>query len=208
MILTDRYSLSDVLNPHSPILSDLAHRIRCGEVFTYPTETIYGIGGRADDSFVEQTIIRIKGRGNNAPFIRIGSHLDQFSKLDLYMPEKAKLLADRFWPGNITLIVPQMQGNGYVGIRVSDHPFIKSISQYIDFPLFSTSANLSGVPYVNDPDLIFATLSSGIHFMVDAGPLPESKPSSVVKITGDNVVEILREGVVRKDEIMSCISTI
>ncbi|HEX7511474.1 MAG TPA: Sua5/YciO/YrdC/YwlC family protein, partial [Chitinivibrionales bacterium] len=74
-------------------------------------------------------------------------------------------------------------------------------------PLFSTSANFSGQAYVNDPAAIYSLFEKNVDFMIDAGVLPPSPPSTVIKICSDDTVEIVREGKVSKEQIFSVIVT-
>ena len=81
------------------------------------------------------------------------------------------------------------------------HPFISELYKELEVPIFSTSANLSDQPYKNDPDFIFSLFDNKVDFMIDAGVLPESKPSTIVKVTRDDSHEIIREGAIEKKQI-------
>jgi L-threonylcarbamoyladenylate synthase len=187
-------------------MAALANRVMNGAVFIYPTETIYGIGGRADSPAVEKRICSIKERQKASPFILIAAGIENFSSFNIQFTQKAQALAKKFWPGNLTLILPANNIPDGVGVRISDHPFITALYNEPNVPIFSTSANLSDLPYVNDPDAICKLFEGKVDFMVDAGKLPESKPSTVVKINKDDSVEILREGVISKEEIYQVVS--
>jgi L-threonylcarbamoyladenylate synthase len=204
--VTDRIPLASVLSSDRSVLARIADRIRNNDVFVYPTETIYGIGGRSDSKTVEQRIVSIKGRTKSSPFIRIAANLSGFSLLKLQFPEKAGMLAEKFWPGNLTLIVPSNNNSNGVGIRISDHPFISALNTELGIPVFSTSANISDRPYVNDPDAIFRIFDGMVDFMIDAGSLPESKPSTIVKLFSDGGFEIVREGAIPKEKIIEALS--
>lgn len=187
---------------------EISDKIKNGAVFIYPTETIYGIGGRADIIDVEKRIRLIKGRKEKNPFIIISSNQESFNKFNIKFTKKAKRLAEKYWPGYLTLVLPINNKENYIGIRVSNHPFIIELNKYLNIPIFSTSANLSGKPYINDPDLIYNVFSDKVDFMIDAGPLPTSKPSTVVKVKLDESVEILREGIISKEEIYEIVNKI
>jgi L-threonylcarbamoyladenylate synthase len=183
-------------------MAALANRVMKGAVFIYPTETIYGIGGRADSRAVEKHIRLIKERNKPSPFIAIAVDKQYLSSLGLQFPPKAELLAQKFWPGNLTLILPAYNAPDGIGVRVSNHPFISALFTTLNVPIFSTSANISDQPYANDPDAIFRMFDGKVDFMVDAGVLPESRPSTVVRVNGNDTVEILREGVVSKESVL------
>jgi L-threonylcarbamoyladenylate synthase len=201
--LTERIPLVSLLEgPEAKTRMDsLSDRVSNGAVFVYPTETIYGIGARADSPVAEQRIRSIKERRKPSPFILIASDMKYFDGFGLVFPQNARKLADRFWPGNLTLILQSETSPNGVGIRVSDHPFITALYKVFYVPVFSTSANISDTPYVNDPDSIFRMFDGRIDFMVDAGTLTESKPSTIVRVNGDDTIEMVREGAIRSDDI-------
>jgi L-threonylcarbamoyladenylate synthase len=201
-ILTDRITLAEVLSADRSVLLRIAERTFGGEVFVYPTETIYGIGGRADSAAVEKCIISIKGRSKQSPFIMLAADISNFASYDISFPSKARILAEKFWPGNLTLVLPWKNHESGAGIRISGHPFIAALCKEIDMPVFSTSANMSDEPYQNDPDEIFRKFNGQMDFFIDAGKLPESKPSTIVRIKADDSFEILREGAIAKDIIL------
>jgi L-threonylcarbamoyladenylate synthase len=199
--LTDRIALDAVLSPDRAELRRIAARAFGGEVFVYPTETIYGIGGRADSPVVEKRIGSIKGRSKLSPFILLAADIGSFSSYDITFPPKARLLARKFWPGNLTLVLPSRQHENGIGIRISSHPFVAALCKEIDMPVFSTSANMSDTAYVNDPGEIFKTFDGKVDFFIDAGKLPGSQPSTVLKINEDGSFEILREGTISRKQI-------
>ena len=201
--MTERIPLSSLMSgaDAGTGMAALANRVMNGAVFIYPTETIYGIGGRADNKEVEKRIRSIKERQKVSPLIWIADDIRRFKSFHLHFSPNAKRLADKYWPGNLTLILPSKSTPDGVGVRISDHPFITALFSEMSVPIFSTSANRSDQPYVNDPDAIYKLFDGKVDFMVDAGKLPESKPSTVVKINKDDSVEVLREGVVSKEEI-------
>jgi len=198
----DRYRLDDIL-AEPALMHRIAARILDGAVFVYPTETIYGIGGRCDSEAVRKRIIAVKQRVPGTPMILLAARRSGFSTIPLVFPEAAGKLAEAFWPGKLTLVLPSQDGTTYTAIRVTDHPFITALASYFDIPLFSTSANLSSEPYDGDPERIRLLFEGRVDFIVDAGELPVSPPSTVVKVTIENKVEVVREGVVGKGLILS-----
>ena len=199
----DRIILDDLLamETDSEKFVSIMTRIDAGAVFIYPTETIYGIGGIATTA-VKRKICRIKKRPPDEPLILIAGDIGVFSGLDLVFNNKAQLLADTFWPGDLTLILPASSSEQRVSVRVSDHPFIQLVAEHVREPLYSTSANMSGETYINNPDIIYDLFSKKIEMMIDGGVLPESLPSTVVDTCGEEIV-ILREGVVPTKRIMT-----
>jgi len=203
----ERIQLSSLLNEQHPypLLSSLVERIENNAVIIYPTETIYGIGGRADSISVKQKIIAAKIRPPDNPMILIAGALEHFAGFDLYFPPAALTLAQKFWPGNLTLVLPYNVASGTLGIRVSNHPFISLLYRKLTIPVFSTSANISGAEYHNDPDDIYNTFKNTAAIMIDAGALPASLPSTIVSISKCNEVTILREGNISGSDVPGCI---
>ncbi len=202
--MTDRISLSSLLSRGYPTahLKTCAGRVKNGAIFVYPTETIYGIGGRADNAEVERRIRGIKERKKLSPFIVVAGNRNCFGPLGLRFSRSAEILAEEFWPGNLTLVLPAKDALGGIGVRVSNHPFVVALCAELGAPVFSTSANRGDSPYVNDPDAIFATFDGKIDFMVDAGVLPAGRPSTVVRIRADDSVEVLREGILSREQVL------
>jgi L-threonylcarbamoyladenylate synthase len=199
---TERFALARLLEPSAGgLFSSFVHAITHGAIFIYPTETIYGIGGVYGVPGVRERINEIKGSVTNKALIIIAANRSQFKHLDLSFPPAAEKLAQRFWPDNLTLVLPSQSDKDGVAIRVSSHQFIITLSSYIAAPLYSTSANMSTTHYEDDPDTIFSLFSGKVAFMVDAGRLPVSPPSTVVKVTSDNEVMILRQGVLSQRQI-------
>jgi tRNA A37 threonylcarbamoyladenosine synthetase subunit TsaC/SUA5/YrdC len=117
----------------------------------------------------------------------------------------AERLSRFLWPGRVTMVLPSPEAEEGIAVRVSHHPFIKAVFPYINRPLYSTSANLSDEAYRNVPEHIFSVFSGSIDFFIDAGPLPPSPPSTIVKIEEDDTVTVLREGAVTSQEIFSAL---
>lgn len=198
----ERIALSTLLAPEGrTLLNDVAGAISDGAVIVYPTETIYGIGGRADHQEVYRRIIAAKRRPPDQPMILVAGHRSSFSSLDLFFPPEAQRLASAFWPGPLTLILPSASFPEGRAIRVSDYPFLTAIAPLCSIPLYSTSANRSGVPYCADPDTIYALFENNVDVMIDAGLLPAAKPSTVVKVHESGTIAVLREGGITASDI-------
>ncbi|MBN2035728.1 MAG: L-threonylcarbamoyladenylate synthase [Chitinispirillaceae bacterium] len=172
-----------------------------GAVFIYPTETVYGLGGLYGVGGVEERILSVKRSASDKPLICIAPDRSFFLRLPVIFPPVAERLARRFWPGGLTLVLPSSSDIRGIGVRVSSHPFVTEFFRYVDHPLYSTSANLSGEPYVGDPENICAAFSASIDFFIDAGFLRASPPSTIVGIDADETVRIVREGAVAAEDI-------
>jgi L-threonylcarbamoyladenylate synthase len=204
--LTERIPCAPLLaGQYGTSIADLARRIENGAVFIYPTETVYGIGGRSDRLDVERRIRSVKERRSSAPFILLAANRNRFEAAGLSFSGNAELLAGKFWPGNLTLVLASPAAPDGIAVRVSNHPFIAALDAVLQVPVFSTSANLSNSPYVNDPDTIFSVFCGRVDFMIDAGVLPESRPSTVVRVRADDSIEIVRQGILPVESIFETI---
>ena len=205
MMQTERIDLpylltADSSNELSAVVDSMKTRIRSGAVVIYPTETIYGIGAVASNAAARDRIYSIKGRAQNNPLILVAPRRDAFISFGIVFPALAHTFAQKFWPGNLTLVLAHRDGSS-IGVREVAHPAIDFLWSITGEPFYSTSANLSGEPYNPDPDSIAQTFDGTVDFMLDAGVLPLSQPSSVVKVTADDTWILLREGVVTKEEL-------
>jgi len=202
MTQADRYHISD-LQKDQNLCRKICGAISDGAVFIYPTETIYGIGGLATITGTDKKVMASKNRDDTKELLLLSASEDNLlNQHELILPPAAIDLKNAFWPGKLTLILPTAYGTTF-GVRLSDHPFMKLIEPWLDGPLYSTSANLSGEPYNPDPEFIFSTFSSRVDIIVDAGILPVSPPSTIAAVSKENEVTLLREGVVSAQELSS-----
>jgi len=204
---TRHYTLQQILDDRTA-LAVVARQVNKGAVVVYPTETIYGIGGIATDDMVRGRIFEAKQRPEKNPLILIASRPEEFDYLKLDFPSAAHRLTERFWPGNLTLVLNVRGTDETVAIRVSDHPFIKSLLALVRAPLFSTSANVSGKAYNPDPKSIAQTFDGKVDYFIDAGWLVPRSPSTVVRATPDNIVVMIREGAVSTTEIQTVVARV
>lgn len=186
-------------------LERIATSARKGALFVYPTETIYGLGGIFNIPGVKEKILQAKQKPHGHPMILIAPDRSFFEKIAVVFPTSAERLAQVFWPGMLTLVLPSPEVEQGIAIRVSRHPFITVLFRHINTPIFSTSANRSGDAYIDDPDFIFSVFSQTVDFFIDAGPLPPSPPSTIVKIGIDNTLSILREGTISNKQIINAL---
>lgn len=192
---TERITLQSVLD-NKKQLEYICDLVKSEEIFVYPTDTIYGIGGRADSVNVKNRIFQAKSRFSGNPMILLASDLKCFESYDIKFPKVAVKIAKAFWPGLLTLVLPCGEDSHGIGVRITDHPFVKALNSILNMPFFSTSANVSTEKYDPNPDIIYETFFGRVRFMIDAGLLALSEPSTVVKVSEDNEVTILRDGVV------------
>lgn len=167
-----------------------------GSVVLLPTETVYGLVCRADDRAAVNRIYALKDRDSTKPlawFIADWRKLGHFGVRLEGLPTE---LAEKYCPGPITIIAPCM-GGGTIGFRIPDHPFVLALLQQLDFPLASTSANLSGHPNAMTVAAALAELAGEVPLAIDAGAIqPGALASTVVDATG-SVPRVLRRGPIK-----------
>ncbi len=177
-------------------------------VLAYPTETVYGFGGAADHDSVE-TLVRLKSRPPEKPFLLLIAGSDMLERFDLRLSADAARLAARHWPGPLTLVLPggerrlpeRLRGpEGGVAVRWTPHVGLSRLIRAHGDPITSTSANRPGVPPAMGADEIVeqwsAAAGRGILRVLDGGRLSPSSPSTVVDCTGRRP-RVIRPGAIQ-----------
>ncbi len=181
--------------------------LKQGALCIYPTETIYGLGGLQNNTSVAARIFEAKKRPTTHQLIVLSASFSALSALDLNWAPNACMLSQTFWPDNLTLVLPTGDDTT-LGIRQSSHPFMQTLHAHQIGPLYSTSANISGQPYHNDINQIYDDFKDSVEYCIDAGELAASLPSTVVSISADNKVTVLREGALPAQMIYQAVDTI
>ena len=181
--------------------------LRLGELVAFPTDTVYGLGALlANPSAIEQLYV-VKGReAAKAIAVLIGDEADLMQVTGAFN-DLAFRLAQRFWPGPLTLVVPaypalpaNLSPLPTVGVRMPDHPVALALLRRTG-PLAVTSANLSGQPSACTAEEVFAQLNGRIPLILDGGMTPGGLPSTVVDCTGSEPV-ILRLGPITLEQLL------
>jgi L-threonylcarbamoyladenylate synthase len=177
-----------------------------GGVVAFPTDTVYGLGALAFDAESVDRLYAIKGREHSkAIAVLIGSPED-LPHIASDPSQAAQQLAQRFWPGPLTLVVPRstrlpeaLSQSETIGIRIPDHEVARKLLAAAG-PMAVTSANLSGQANTRTAQEVLDQLEGRIHLIIDGGPTPGDTPSTVVDMTGKQP-KILREGPISEAEI-------
>ena len=188
------------------------HHLELGRVLAYPTETVYGFGGAADEQSVE-ALVAMKGRPPGKPFLLLIAGSAMIAKLDLHLPNFAAHLAARHWPGPLTLVLPggerrvpsRLRGpEGGVAVRWTPHAGLSRLLQAYGEPLTSTSANRPGVPPAMSATEIIEqwpqAITRGQLAVLDGGKLQPSSPSTVVDCTG-RLPRVIRPGAISAETL-------
>ena len=201
----------DVAAPDLETINRAVDILKAGGLVVAPTETRYGLLGRAVKAEVVEKVYRLKKRTLSQPIaIFVGSLEMATHYAELNPP--AQFLAKLFLPGPLTLVLkglPEWDSpvahNGKVGIRISTAPVIQEIMERAGFPLTATSANLSGATELSSIDDISRALGAAVDLYLDGGVL-DGASSTVVDCSGD-FPTILRKGAIDKKEIMAALRT-
>lgn len=196
-------------HPWEAIYEECAAAIRHGDIVGHPTETLYGLAVDPWSDAAVKRLAALKGRSDAAGFIVIADSIERARAL-IAAPEPAafSILAERFWPGPLTLIVkpgsaapPGVLGpDGGLALRWTPDPIARAIVKAAGRALTSTSANLAGEPPAADAAEVLERLGDRIDLIVDGGPRPVSPPSTVLDLMGPKP-RLLREGAVSRAAI-------
>ena len=177
---------------------------RRGAVLLLPTETVYGFMCRWDDSEARERIYKIKRRSSDKPFQMLASSIAQAEKEGLIFDGEARRIAEKFFPGPLTLVVKNRDG-GTTGLRIPKHQFILNIIRIIDSPLAATSANISGEPAALTLEDALRNLESLPDMAVDGGKIEAGAASTVVDASS-SPFKILRPGPIKEEEIRKAVA--
>jgi L-threonylcarbamoyladenylate synthase len=189
-------------------LRSAAELIRQGELVAFPTETVYGLGANALDASAVAKIFQAKGRPSDNPLIVHIASYDQLKALVSEIPQAAQLLIDEFWPGPLTLVFPKntlvpdivTAGGDTVAIRWPAHTVAQELITRAGMPIAAPSANLSGKPSPTLAKHVLEDLNERIPLILDAGATTIGLESTVLDITGEQLI-LLRAGGVSREEL-------
>ena len=197
-----------LLAPDDDGLAAAAALLRAGRLVAFPTETVYGLGADATSVAAVERIFAAKQRPPDNPLIVHLADRGQLSQVAAAVPPLALRLADRWWPGPLTLVLTARDdlprattaGLGSVAVRVPGHPVAHALLAAADVPVAAPSANRSGRPSPTTATHVLADLDGVIDAVVDGGPCPVGVESTVVDARGD-VPVVLREGAVTHEDL-------
>lgn len=177
--------------------------LKQGGVIAYPTDTVYGLGASMNISKAVGRIFNIKGRPTNMGLPLLLAEISQIKDISDEVPEIAWLLAHKFLPGALTLVLHKSDkvpytvtgGEKTVAIRVPAHPIPVMLIEGTGSPVVGTSANLSGKPNALTADEVCTQIGDRIDYIIDGGKCPGGVESTIVDVTIDPPV-VLREGAI------------
>jgi L-threonylcarbamoyladenylate synthase len=204
---------TEVASTRTPVLFRAAVRraaelLRAGEVVALPTETVYGLAANALDEKAVARIYEAKGRPAHNPIIVHVADVKMARRSVTNWPPLAGRLAEAFWPGPLTLVLPRAKeipdlvtaGGPTVGVRWPSHPFIQAVIRECGFPLAAPSANLSNRVSPTRAEHVRQQLGGKIRLLVDGGPSPVGIESTVLDLTRDPP-SVLRPGMIHEEAL-------
>lgn len=190
------------------IIKEAADIIKRGGLVVFPTETVYGIGADALNDKAVDKIFKAKGRPQDNPLIVHIAHLDELDDLVVEVPENTKILAEKFWPGPLTMIlykkdlVPDKITGGLntVAVRLPVNKIALALIKESNKPIAAPSANTSGRPSPTEASHVIEDLMGKVDMIIDGGSTYIGLESTVVDMTS-SIPMILRPGGVTREDI-------
>nr|WP_295371102.1 L-threonylcarbamoyladenylate synthase [uncultured Sphingosinicella sp.] len=191
-------------------IEEAARLIGEGQPVAVPTETVYGLAADATSATAVARIYEAKGRPGFNPLIVHVRDLEQADTIGTF-DDAARRVAEAFWPGAVTLVVPLREGSGIapavtaglptVALRCPSHEVMQALLAATGLPLAAPSANASGGVSPTSADHVMKTLAGRIPLIIDAGTTPLGLESTIVKVAEG--ISLLRPGPVSFEEILS-----
>lgn len=182
--------------------------LKQGGIVAFPTDTVYGLGAVCTNDEAVQKIFAAKGRDEGKPLSILVASVEQAEQIALEIPEKARRLMEKYWPGALTLVLkkrPEISdkvsaGRETIGLRMPDSRAAVKLLEAAGIPLAAPSANTSGKRSSVSAEDVIADLAGRVDMILDGGRCPVGISSTVVDLTGESPV-ILREGSITKTMI-------
>ena len=190
--------------------------LEAGKLVAIPTETVYGLAANAFNETAINSIFKLKKRPKNNPLIVHVKSIDSLESIVNTIPNKAKQLAEQFWPGPLTLILPKnpnlsqtiTAGKDTVAVRIPNHPLTLELLNKIDFPLVAPSANpYQGISSTNANHVQRYFSEEELGIILDGGACEEGLESTIVGFYDDQVI-IYRLGTIPIEAIEKCVGKV
>lgn len=185
--------------PLTDVVKSATAALQGGEAIVLPTETVYGLAALPSIPGATDRLFALKGRGANVPIAVLCADAEQALALVDAPSPAVREVAERYWPGPLTLVLRRRPGLGYelgepadtIGVRCPDHALVQALARQVG-PIATTSANRHGQPTPATATEVAALFGEGVALVVDGG-FCSGTPSTVVDATGDEW-KVLRQG--------------
>lgn len=199
---------TNLMQADSSGILQAAQLLKQGELVAIPTETVYGLAANAMDGTAVEKIFAAKGRPQDNPLIVHIDSIEMWKTLVVEVTEDAKKLADAFWPGPLTIILPHngkvaeqvCAGLDTVAVRMPSHPVAQKVIAQSGLPLAAPSANLSGSPSPTEAKYVLEDMQGRIPLILEGGSCEVGVESTVISLAGEKPV-LLRPGYITKEQL-------
>lgn len=193
-------------------ITEAAELIRQGALVAVPTETVYGLAGSGFNETAVERIYEVKGRPEVKPLSLMVPGPETFEKCCTEVPQAARVLAERFWPGPLTIVMPAREeipsvvlaGGHTVGLRCPDHPLTLRLLRECALPLAAPSANPSGEPSPKTAQQVLGYFDGKIEAVIDGGECGIGRESTIIDLTRAPY-RILRQGALPERDIAAAL---
>jgi len=205
--MSSTHDVRDGVTDPGPGVEAAVSALRRGELAVLPTDTVYGVAADAFSPDAVARLLEAKGRGRSMPVpVLVGSWRTLDGLVDDVTPTMRSLV-EAFWPGGLTLVVPQAatllwdlgETRGTVAVRMPMHPVALAVLAETG-PLAVSSANRTGLPAPTDAAEAARQLGTAVEVYLDGGTTGEAVPSTILDLTGDHPT-VLREGAVTLERL-------
>jgi L-threonylcarbamoyladenylate synthase len=191
-------------------IEDAVEALRRGELVAFPTETVYGLGADAANPQAVARVFAAKGRPHFNPLI---AHVLGFADAERHAAfhPNARALAERFWPGPLTLVAPRRAesvvcelacaGLATIALRAPSHPIARDLIEAFGGPIVAPSANRSGHVSATTATHVLSDLGDVVDMVLDGGAAGIGLESTIVAVDGEGRATLLRPGAIARDEI-------
>ncbi len=197
-------------SPEPSLVTYAAEQIKSGQVLGMPTDTFYGLAADPFNLRAVERVYEIKSRSRHKPLSLLIESEEQAEMLARDpLPDNFYILARKFWPGPLTIIVPAASrlplkvtaNTGNIAVRIPEAKIPLQVIRAAGVPITATSANLSGESECTTASAVREQLQERIPIIVDGGPSPRSVSSTIVDLSEDGGWRLLREGAVPRQQI-------
>jgi tRNA threonylcarbamoyl adenosine modification protein (Sua5/YciO/YrdC/YwlC family) len=195
--------------PEPSLVSYVAERIRQGGVVGMPTDTFYGLAVDPYNLHAVERVYEIKQRSRHKPLSLLIESVERAEELAHELPDEFHLLAEKFWPGPLTLIVraaPRLPlkvtaNSGNIAVRMPDTAAALAVVRALKCPITATAASLAGAAECTTAAAVVEQMGDRVQLVLDGGPTPRSVPTTIVNLSGNGSWYLQREGAIPLAEI-------
>jgi len=215
MMETKIIRIEDKENLKDDQLMEAAEILRKGGIVAFPTETVYGLGANALETQASAKIYAAKGRPSDNPLIAHIASIDDLPKLAAKIPEAGRKLAEKYWPGPLTLVFPKKEivpygttgGLDTVAVRMPSDPIATRLIRLAGVPVAAPSANTSGRPSPTRAEHVIEDMNGKIEMIIDGGEAGIGVESTIVDVSGE-IPTLLRPGAITMEMLKETVGEV